>query len=70
MSAQELSNMVFAIKDKITDKEFKDLMDKLSIKNQEDKKIIYISSILIILPLFLVISFKNCQFFGFYTNIL
>jgi len=37
MTAQELSNMVFAIKDKITDKEFKDIMDKLSIKNEEEK---------------------------------
>jgi len=37
MTAQELSNMVFSIKDKITDKEFKDLMDKLSVKNEEEK---------------------------------
>ena len=36
MTAQELSNMVFAIKEKITDKEYKDIMDKLSIKNEED----------------------------------
>ena len=36
MTAQELSNMVFAIKEKITDKEFKDIMDKLSIKNDEE----------------------------------
>ena len=39
MTAQELSNMVFAIKDKISDKEFKDLMDKLSVKNEEEKEI-------------------------------
>lgn len=38
MTAQELSNMVFAIKDKITDKEFKDIMDKLSVKNEEEDK--------------------------------
>ena len=36
MTSQELSNMVFAIKEKITDKEYKDLMDKLSIKNEEE----------------------------------
>ena len=36
MTSQELSNMVFAIKEKITDKEFKDIMDKLSIKNEEE----------------------------------
>ena len=39
MSAQELSNMVFSIKDKITDKDFKDIMDKLSIKNEEEDKL-------------------------------
>lgn len=38
MSAKELSNMVFAIKEKITDKEFKDIMDKLSVKNEEEDK--------------------------------
>lgn len=38
MTAQELSNMVFAIKDKITDKEFKEIMDKLSVKNKEEDK--------------------------------
>ena len=38
MSAKELSNMVFSIKDKITDKEFKDIMDKLSIKNEKEKE--------------------------------
>ena len=38
MTSQELSNMVFAIKDKISDKEFKDLMDKLSVKNKEEKE--------------------------------
>lgn len=36
MTAQELSNMVFAIKNKITDKEFKDIMEKLSVKNEEE----------------------------------
>lgn len=38
MTSQELSDMVFAIKDKITDKEFKDIMEKLSVKNQEEDK--------------------------------
>jgi len=38
MSAQELSDMVYAIKEKITDKEFKDIMDKLSVKNKEENK--------------------------------
>jgi len=38
MTSKELSNMVFAIKDKITDKEFKDMMDKLSIKNKEEEE--------------------------------
>jgi len=38
MTSKELSNMVFAIKDKITDKEFKDIMDKLSIKNKEEEE--------------------------------
>lgn len=38
MTSQEISNMIFNIKDKITDKEFKDIMEKLSIKHEEDKK--------------------------------
>lgn len=38
MTAQELSNMVFAIKEKISDKEFKDIMDKLSVKNEKEDK--------------------------------
>jgi len=37
MTSHELADMVFAIKDKITDKEFKDIMEKLSIKNEEEK---------------------------------
>ena len=37
MTSQELSNMIFSIKDKISDKEFKDIMEKLSIKHEEDK---------------------------------
>ena len=37
MTSQELSNMIFNIKDKISDKEFKDIMEKLSIKHEEDK---------------------------------
>jgi len=38
MTAQELSNMIFAIKEKISDKEFKDIMDKLSVKNEKEDK--------------------------------
>ena len=41
MTSQELSNMIFNIKDKITDKEFKDLMDKLSVKHKEDERDTY-----------------------------
>ena len=41
MTSQELSNMIFNIKDKITDKEFKDIMDKLSVKNEEEKQDTY-----------------------------
>ena len=36
MTSHELSNMIYDIKEKLTDKEFKDLMDKLSIKNEEE----------------------------------
>jgi hypothetical protein len=36
MSSQEIADMVFNFKDKLTDKEFKDVMDKLSIKNKEE----------------------------------
>ena len=38
MTSQELSNMIYDIKDKLTDKEFKDIMDKLSVKNKEEDK--------------------------------
>ena len=41
MTTQELSNMIFNIKDKITDKEFKDLMEKLSLKHKEDERDTY-----------------------------
>lgn len=39
MTSQELSNMIFDIKEKLTDKEFKDIMDKLSVKNEEEDKL-------------------------------
>lgn len=38
MTSRDLSDMIFSIKDKITDKEFKDIMDKLSIKNKEEEE--------------------------------
>jgi hypothetical protein len=41
MTSQELSNMIFNIKDKITDKEFKDIMDKLSVKHNEEQQDTY-----------------------------
>ena len=41
MTTQELSNMIFNIKNKITDKEFKDLMEKLSLKHKEDENDTY-----------------------------
>lgn len=41
MTSQELSNMIFNIKDKITDKEFKELMEKLSVKHKEDESDTY-----------------------------
>ena len=41
MTSHELSNMIYDIKEKLTDKEFKDLMDKLSIKNEEEEECFY-----------------------------
>ena len=38
MTSQELSNMIFNIKEKITDKEFKDIMDALGIVHKKDEK--------------------------------
>ena len=37
MTSQELSNMIYDIKEKLTDKEFKDIMDKLSLTHKEEK---------------------------------
>jgi hypothetical protein len=37
MSSQEIADMVFNFKDKLTDKEFKDVMDKLAIKKKDDE---------------------------------
>ena len=36
MASQEIADMIFNFKDKLTDKEFKDVMDKLAIKNKEE----------------------------------
>ena len=36
MSSQEIADMIFNFKDKLTDKEFKDVMDKLAIKKKDE----------------------------------
>lgn len=36
MASQEIADMIFNFKDKLTDKEFKDVMDKLAIKKKEE----------------------------------
>lgn len=41
MASQELGDMIYNIKEKLTDKEFKDIMDKLAIKNKEEEGTIY-----------------------------
>lgn len=38
MTAEKLADSIFNIKEKLTDKEFKDIMDLLSIKNKEEKE--------------------------------
>ena len=38
MMSEEISDLIFSIKEKLTDKEFKDIMDKLSIKNKEEEE--------------------------------
>lgn len=45
MASQEIADMVFNFKDKLTDKEFKDVMDKLAIKNKEEKDMYMVSYI-------------------------
>jgi len=37
MASQEIADMIFNFKDKLTDKEFKDVMDKLAIKKKEEE---------------------------------
>jgi len=36
MASHEIADMIFNLKDKLSDKEFKDIMDKLSIKKKEE----------------------------------
>jgi len=38
MTSKEIADMIYNFKDKLTDKEFKDIMDKLSIKNKEEQE--------------------------------
>tara|TARA_B110000444_G_C18481766_1_gene429472 strand:- start:37 stop:558 length:522 start_codon:yes stop_codon:yes gene_type:complete len=38
MASQEIADMIFNLKDKLSDKEFKDIMDKLSIKKKEEEE--------------------------------
>lgn len=38
-TSQELANMIYSVKEKLTDKEFKDIMEKLSIKNKEEEDV-------------------------------
>jgi len=38
MTSKEIADMIFTLKDKLTDKEFKDIMEKLSIKNKEEQE--------------------------------
>jgi hypothetical protein len=37
MTSKELSNMIFDIKEKLTDKEFKDIMEKLSLTHKKEE---------------------------------
>ena len=39
MTSQEIADMVFNFKDKLTDKEFKDVMDKLAVKKKDEGNI-------------------------------
>jgi len=41
MTSHELADMIYSVKEKLTDKEFKDIMDKLSIKNKKEEPEIY-----------------------------
>ena len=41
MTSQELADMIFSVKEKLTDKEFKDIMEKLSVKKEEEEKDVY-----------------------------
>lgn len=37
MTSHELADMIYSVKEKLTDKEFKDIMEKLSIKKEEEE---------------------------------
>jgi len=39
MTSKKIADSIFNIKEKLTDKEFKEIMDKLSIKNKEEDKV-------------------------------
>ena len=41
MTTHDLSNMIFNIKEKLTDAEFKEIMEKLSIKHREEANDMY-----------------------------
>jgi len=38
MTTHEIADMIFAIKEKLTDSEYKDIMEKLAVKHTEEKK--------------------------------
>lgn len=39
MTSHELADMIYSVKEKLTDKEFKDIMEKLSIKKKEEEDV-------------------------------
>ena len=38
MTSHDIADMIFSVKEKLTDKEFKDIMEKLSIKKKEEEE--------------------------------
>ena len=38
MTSHELADMIYSLKEKLTDKEYKDIMEKLSVKKQEEEE--------------------------------
>ena len=50
MASQEIADMIFNLKDKLSDKEFKDIMDKLSIKKKEEEDDTYMICLLYTSP--------------------